>query len=156
MRFACMVIVLLVACGDDGSGADALFGKRESKREATEAEHLEAQRREIEMERRRMLEEQRSGLRVELPKGASQEIDPSVMSLVIDVTEDGALFVQGKRLDETQLDNVFRAAFTREPATQVVIRAARGTSHGIVVNVMEKAKAAGLRRLAIGTTPAPP
>lgn len=156
MRFACMVILLLVACGDDGSEADSLFKKRETKREAKAEEHLEAKRREIREMQERMEQERRSGLKVNLPSGTSQEIDPSAMSLVIDITDDGVMVINGRTIDQRDLDNVFRAAFTREPETQVVIRAARGTSHGLVVGVMEKAKAAGLRRLAIGTTPAAP
>jgi biopolymer transport protein ExbD len=157
MRIACLLIVALVACGDDGSEADSLFKKRETKREATRAEQeLEATRREIERMQERMDQERRSGLEVNLPSGTSQEIDPAAMSLVIDITDDGVLVVAGKALDERDLEKVFRAAFVREPTTQVVIRAARGTSHGVVVRVMEQAKAAGLTRLAIGTTPAAP
>lgn len=156
MRIACLLLVALVACGDDGSEADGLFKKRETKREATERERLEEERREIEQLKRQILEEKRSGLQVNLPSGTSQEIDPAARSLVIDITDDGALVVAGKVLDQRDLDNVFRAAFTHDPTTQIVIRASRGTSHGLVVGVMEKAKAAGLTRLAIGTTAAPP
>jgi len=151
-----MIVLLLVACGDDGSGADGLFEKRETKREATERERLAEERREIEALKREIQEEKRSGLKVNLPSGTAQEIDPSLMSVVIDVTDDGTIVVADKVLDERTLENVFRAAYARDPKTQIVIRASRGTSHGLVVGIMEKAKAAGLTRLAIGTTSAPP
>lgn len=127
MKLACLLIVALIACGDDGSEAPSLFGKRETKLK-----------------------------RVDLPSGSSTEIDPSAMSLVIDLSESGQIVIAGRAFDERDLDNVFRAAFVREPTTQVIIRAAKGAAHGRVVAIMEAAKAAGLTRLAIGTTPSTP
>ncbi len=101
-------------------------------------------------------EEQRSGLKIDLPAGASQEIDPSVKSLVIDIPEAGDVVVAGRVIRDDDLDNLFRTAFARDPATQVVLRASRRVPYGRVVGIMEKAKAAGLTRLAIGTSAAPP
>lgn len=95
-----------------------------------------------------------SGLVVELPKAASGEIDPALASVVIDITADGT-FVQGKAVPDAELDNVFRAAFARDKRTQVILRATEGTPHGRVVGVMDRAKASGLTRLAIATSPAP-
>jgi len=92
----------------------------------------------------------KSGLVVNLPAGASAEIDPSQASLVIDISSDQT-FVHGKAMGDADLDNVFRAAFARDKRTQVILRADRGTQHGRVVGIMERAKAAGLTRLAIGT-----
>ena len=39
----------------------------------------------------------------------------------------------------------------RDKTTQVVLKADKGVAHGRVVNLMERAKEAGLTRLAIGT-----
>ena len=56
------------------------------------------------------------------------------------------------RIPDTEIDNLFRAAFARDKNTQVVLKADKGVQHGRVVNLMERAKQAGLTRLAIGTS----
>ncbi|HSD86956.1 MAG TPA: biopolymer transporter ExbD [Kofleriaceae bacterium] len=96
--------------------------------------------------------EKRSGLKVNLPQGQAQEIDPSKQSLVITVPLQGDVDVGGKRIADGDIDNLFRAAFARDKNTQVVLKADKGVQHGRVVNLMERAKAAGLTRLAIGTS----
>jgi biopolymer transport protein ExbD len=47
---------------------------------------------------------------------------------------------------------VFAAAFARDKSTQVILKADKSVAHGKVVNIMERAKNAGLTRLAIGTS----
>ena len=96
--------------------------------------------------------EKRSGLKVNLPQGQAQEIDPSKASLVLVIPLAGDVDVGGKRIPDADLDNLFRAAFTRDKNTQVVLKADKGVQHGRVVNLMERAKQAGLTRLAIGTS----
>ena len=70
--------------------------------------------------------------------------------LVIPIS--GDVVVGGKTMRDSDLDNLFRAAFTRDKGTQVVLKADKGVQHGRVVNLMERAKQAGLTRLAIGTS----
>ena len=96
--------------------------------------------------------EKKSGLKVNLPQGQAQEIDPSKASLVLVIPLQGDIDVGGKRIADTDIDNLFRAAFTRDKNTQVVLKADKGVQHGRVVNLMERAKQAGLTRLAIGTS----
>lgn len=95
--------------------------------------------------------EKRSGLKVNLPQGQAQEIDPSKASLVLVIPITGDVDVGGKRIPDADVDNLFRAAFARDKNTQVVLKADKGVQHGRVVNLMERAKQAGLSRLAIGT-----
>ena len=96
--------------------------------------------------------EKRSGLKVNLPQGQAQEIDPSKASLVLVIPLTGDIDVGGKRIPDNELDNLFRAAFARDKTTQVVLKADKGVPPGRVVNLMERAKQAGLTRLAIGTS----
>jgi biopolymer transport protein ExbD len=96
--------------------------------------------------------EKRSGLKVNLPQGQAQEIDPTKASLVLVIPLAGDVDVGGKRIPDGELDNLFRAAFARDKNTQVVLKADKGVPHGRVVNLMERAKQAGLTRLAIGTS----
>lgn len=95
--------------------------------------------------------EKKSGLKVNLPQGQAQEIDPTKASLVLVIPLQGDIDVGGKRIPDGDIDNLFRAAFTRDKTTQVVLKADKGVPHGRVVNLMERAKQAGLSRLAIGT-----
>jgi biopolymer transport protein ExbD len=96
--------------------------------------------------------EKRSGLKVNLPQGQAQEIDTTKQSLVLTVPLQGDVDVGGKRIPDAELDNLFRAAYARDKNTQVVLKADKGVQHGRVVNLMERAKQAGLTRLAIGTS----
>ena len=95
--------------------------------------------------------DKRSGLNVSLPTGAAQEIDVSKASLVLVIPVEGDLAVDGKLVRDADLDNLFRAAFVKDKNTQVVLQADKGAVHGRVVDIMERAKAAGLTKLAIGT-----
>jgi biopolymer transport protein ExbD len=96
--------------------------------------------------------EKKSGLKVNLPSGAAQEIDTSKASLVLVIPLSGDVSVGGKVMRDDQLDSLFQAAFQRDKTTQVVLKADKGVAHGRVVNIMERAKQAGLTRLAIGTS----
>jgi biopolymer transport protein ExbD len=96
--------------------------------------------------------EKKSGLKVNLPSGAAQEIDTSKQSLVLVIPLQGDISVGGKIMRDDQIDAVFQAAFQKDKATQVVLKADRGVAHGRVVNIMERAKQAGLTHLAIGTS----
>ena len=96
--------------------------------------------------------EKKSGLRVNLPSGQAQEIDPSKASLVLVIPINGDVNVGGKNIPDAELDNLLQAAFARDKQTQVIIKADKGVQHGRVVNIMERAKHAGLLHLAIGTS----
>jgi biopolymer transport protein ExbD len=96
--------------------------------------------------------EKRSGLKITLPQGKAQEIDTSKASLVITVPVQGDVEIGGKSMHDPDIDAVFLAAFQRDHNTQVILKADKGVAHGRVVNLMERAKDAGLTHLAIGTS----
>ncbi|HLU69049.1 MAG TPA: biopolymer transporter ExbD [Kofleriaceae bacterium] len=96
-------------------------------------------------------DEKSSGLKVDLPKGAAKEIDPGRASVVVGLTKNGQLLVNGQPIADPDLDTIFQSAFTSNKDTQIVIRADAGVIHGRVVGVMERAKRVGLRRIAIAT-----
>jgi biopolymer transport protein ExbD len=110
------------------------------------------QEKRVEQQQKKEEEEQkRSGIKINLPAGQSQELDPSKASLVLEIPLSGDVVVGGKPYPDAGLENLFRAAFTRDKTTQVVLKADKGVAHGRVVNLMERAKVVGLTRLAIGT-----
>lgn len=118
------------------------------------AVQVEARRekRKVHEEQKQAEDEKKSGLKVNLPSGAAQEIDTSKQSLVLVIPLSGDVSIGGKVMHDDQLDAVFHAAFQRDKGTQVVLKADRGVAHGRVVNIMERAKQAGLTHLAIGTS----
>jgi biopolymer transport protein ExbD len=118
---------------------------------AVQAE-AQQQKKEVAEEREQVEADKKSGLKVNLPSGAAQEIDLNKKSLILIIPVQGNIAVNGTQVEDAQLDNMFRRAFLDDKNTQVVIQADKGVQHGRVVNVMERAKAAGLTRLAIGTT----
>ncbi len=90
-------------------------------------------------------------MRVNLPKGATKEIASNTKDVTVAITTDGNMVVDGKPVSADTLRKMFDDAKARDPETQVVVQADEATHHGRVVAVMELAKAAGLRRLAIAT-----
>ncbi len=98
----------------------------------------------------------RSGVNVNLPKGAARELAPGASDVTVAITTNGNLVVDGKPVDPEQLKALFAKARAKDPETQVIVQADEATHHGRVVGVMELAKAAGLHRLAIATRRAAP
>jgi biopolymer transport protein ExbD len=130
--FLVMVIIFMVS---------ALAVKLDADKQKDEAQKVQ----------KKVEDDKRAGLKVNLPSGPAQEIDPTKASLVLVVPVSGDVQVNTKIVLDKDIDNLFRAAFARDKSTQVVLQADRGVSHGRVVDLMERAKQAGLTRLAIGT-----
>ena len=98
-----------------------------------------------------MKSEKSQGLKVNLPSGAAQEIDPGRKSIIVGIQKNGQILINGVNVVDADLDRYFQSAFTTDKDTQVVIKADAGVNHGRVVGVMERAKQVGLTRLAIAT-----
>lgn len=93
----------------------------------------------------------KSGIKLNLPEGQSAEIDVTKPSLVLEIPPNDKVYVGGKEMSDEALENLFRAAYTRDKLTQVILKADRDVVTGRLVNLMERAKRVGLTRLAIGT-----
>jgi biopolymer transport protein ExbD len=93
----------------------------------------------------------REGVKVNLPKGATKELDPGAKSLVVSILKSGEILVSGQPVKDADLKALFVSAVAKDPGTQIIIEADEGVAHGNVVKVMETAKQAGLVRLAIAT-----
>ena len=93
----------------------------------------------------------KSGMRVNLPKGAMSEVNIAAQDVTVAITQDGKMVFKGVSVDATQLAKMFADAKAQNPDTQVIVQADESTHHGKVVSVMELAKSAGLHRLAIAT-----
>ena len=93
----------------------------------------------------------RAGVKVNLPRGAAKEISTTGHDITIAITTEGKMVVDGKEISADTLRAKFDEAHAKDPETQVIVQADEATHHGRVVAVMELAKSAGLRRLAIAT-----
>lgn len=93
----------------------------------------------------------REGVKVNLPKGTTKELDPGAKSLVVSILKSNEILVAGQPVKDEDLKNLFTSAVAKDAGTQVIIEADEGVTHGTVVQVMELAKNAGLVRLAIAT-----
>ena len=93
----------------------------------------------------------RAGVKVNLPRGATKEISTTASDITVAITTEGKMVVDGKEVSADTLQARFAEAHAKDAETQVIVQADEATHHGRVVAVMELAKAAGLRRLAIAT-----
>lgn len=115
------------------------------------AVQVEAQKK-IQTQQDQAQKDQKSGLKVNLPSGQAQEIDPSKESLVLVIPLKGDVNIAGQAVPDGEIDKLFRAAYVKDKNTQVVLRADKAVAHGRVVDLMERAKHAGLTKLAIATS----
>src|SRR3954463_15035299 len=105
-----------------------------------EVEQSRKQQQETKKEAEQSETEKKSGLRVNLPSGKAQDIDSSKASLVLTIPTQGDIDIGGKTIPDTQIDQVFAAAYGRDKNTQVILKADKAVAHGKVVNIMERAK----------------
>jgi biopolymer transport protein ExbD len=76
-------------------------------------------------------------------------------TLIIKLDAAGERFIGGNAIDDSTLDDLLRMSFADDRDTNVVVKAARGTPKQAVIKVLDRAKAAGLQRLAVATDDSP-
>lgn len=87
-------------------------------------------------------------INVNLPKAASG--DASVPSkLNINITSDGKLNLDGKFVEENEVQAAAVAEVQKNPDIQAIISADKDVSHGRVVSVLDLVKSAGVKKFAI-------
>jgi len=91
------------------------------------------------------------GINVSLPQAVSEEIIREREELVVTMNEDNAVFVGGRQHTPEELFLFFGNAAQKNKESLVIIQADQTSAHGSVVKVMDMAKRAGLKRLAIAT-----
>jgi biopolymer transport protein ExbD len=92
-----------------------------------------------------------AGVRVDLPKGATKDIQAAARDFTVAILKDGSIVVDGKIVDEQVLRARLEQLHKESPDAQVILQADTGVQHGKVVEVMEVAKGVGIDRLAIAT-----
>lgn len=95
-----------------------------------------------------------NGFRVTLPTGAkSEEVATGGDELVIAISQAGEIIVRGASVSMPELSELLQAEAAKGKERLVLVQADEDSRHRKVVQVMEAARAAGLRNLAIATQP---
>lgn len=79
----------------------------------------------------------------------SAAVTPPVFVVTVDST--GTIENGGMVLSDAMLDSLLAMSFDNDHDTSVVVKAAKGAPHDVVVHVLDRAKAAGLTHVAIST-----
>jgi len=91
------------------------------------------------------------GIDVNLPEAAAQRDLEQARKLHLVINRDGEVFIEGKRASSRELAARFQALKEKDKNALVIIQADKAARHGRVVQVMDQAQSAGLKRLAIAT-----
>jgi biopolymer transport protein ExbD len=95
-----------------------------------------------------------SAVPLELPKATDFE-DTSI-TLGVELTKDGSIFVDGQRVaSDEELRQRARAVVQAHGDARAVIRADRDTRYGQVIHVLDQLKQAGVVKIAFGVEPMP-
>ncbi len=87
--------------------------------------------------------------RVKLPKAKNKDITQDPKAVVITIGKEGRIEVDGKAVDDRELQMRLCAAAQEDASTGVNIRADEATQHQFVIRVMDAARGCGLEKLGI-------
>jgi biopolymer transport protein TolR len=95
------------------------------------------------------------GIDVNVPKTETKNVGPEER-LMLTVTKDRAVYLDDQLITLPRLERVLTGLRQRNPKAAVFLRADEGVAYGVVVNVMDAVKKAGIERLGMVTEPVPP
>ena len=93
-----------------------------------------------------------SGLPVNLPKAATGQQPPSE-SAAVTISPDGNVAIDKQAIAREQVGSMLKTRLAKNPELLVLINADERVEHGIVVDVMDRAREAGAAKLAIAVRP---
>lgn len=89
---------------------------------------------------------------LDLPQAESgTEAEEVPDELVLDVTESGEIFVDGRAIGESELAELMQRTARKDPATPVTVRGDRSLDYGRIVEVLDMARVAGLVNAGLST-----
>jgi biopolymer transport protein ExbD len=93
-----------------------------------------------------------SGLPVNLPKAATGQQAPSE-SAAVTIKADGTVAIDKQAVSRDQVRNILKDRLAKNPELLVLINADEQVEHGIVVEIMDAARQAGVVKMAIAIKP---
>jgi biopolymer transport protein ExbD len=93
------------------------------------------------------------GIRINLPEAKAEPVRRESRDFRVKIDQQGLLYIGDRKVEIESLVAELEQAAARDRDTLVVIEADEQSMHGYVVDIMDRAKTAGLNRLAIATRP---
>ena len=88
------------------------------------------------------------GIRVNLPQAASGDTPPASQA-TISINTTGALFFNGKSVTKEELIQQVGDLVKSNPDAQAILAADKDVSHGVVIEILDQIKIAGIKKFAI-------
>ncbi len=93
-----------------------------------------------------------SGLPVNLPKAATGQQTPSE-SAAVTIAPDGKIAIDKQDVPRAQIGEILKARLAKNPDLLVLINADEKVEHGVVIEIMDAARQAGVAKMAIAIKP---
>ncbi len=90
-----------------------------------------------------------SGVPIQLPRVAAKTFVENTEKVKVVIDKAGQIFLRGAKLDMAGLEKELRAILQEKGLVSLVLQADRSVPHGIVVEAMDIAKAAGVHTIII-------
>jgi biopolymer transport protein ExbD len=91
-----------------------------------------------------------AGIEVNKPE-AALSVMPKNANIFIAVTEDGEVWMDKRVIDVDMVRATLERLMAEQPSDVIIVQADKGAEHGVVVEVMDQIKAAGIDRISIAT-----
>ena len=91
------------------------------------------------------------GIDVSLPKASAEQIKKSKEELTVTISNNGDIYIKEKKVRLEELNEIFINAAATSEDSIVIINADEHVTHGRVVEIMDRAKEAGISKLAVAT-----
>ncbi len=91
-------------------------------------------------------------MRIALPAASSTApISASLREMIVNVQNDGQIFVSGRRMEANELQTIVADAVKQNPEQKVTVRGDRKTAYENIVRVLDLCKANGIQEPYIDT-----
>jgi biopolymer transport protein ExbD len=90
-----------------------------------------------------------SGIPIRLPKVAQKAHDKESRSVALVIDRNGNLFLKGKKVGVEELGPKLKELIQQKDIRRLVLEADKSVRHGLVVRVMDVAKATGIATIVI-------
>lgn len=91
-----------------------------------------------------------AGVNVDKPNG-TLAVTPKNANIFIAVTEDGKVWMDKRQIDPDRIRANLERLMAEQPSDVIIIQADKNAEHGLVVEVMDQIKLAGIDRISIAT-----
>jgi biopolymer transport protein ExbD len=88
------------------------------------------------------------GIKVNLPKTETTDVEDT-KNIEILISKDGYIYMEGKQIHETNIEDTIKHLVSSSPNRPVVIKGDKEVKYDAVMQVMDKAKKAGATKFAL-------